>query len=80
MKTLSVADFKANFNQVITDVRQGKKVRVVYGRNKESLGVFAPEEEKPKTGRSIQLGDLQKKGWTYKMKNFEMTDEELLGL
>ena len=28
---------------------------------------------------SVKLGTLKAKGWTYKMKDFAMTDEELLG-
>jgi len=30
-------------------------------------------------GHAIELGDLQKQGWDYSLKDFEMTDEELLG-
>lgn len=78
MKTLSVANLKAQFSSVVDDLKQGKEVAITYGRNKVPLATIVPQSKMPKPDYSIPLGDLQKKGWKVQMKNFEMTDEELL--
>lgn len=78
MKTLSVAQLKAQFSTVVDDLKQGKEVQVTYGRNKTPLGVIVPQSKLAAPSHSIPLGDLQKRGWTYGMDNFEITDEKLL--
>ena len=80
MKTLSVADLKSQFSSVITDLRNGKEVAITYGRNQEPLATIVPQSKMVKPDYSIKPGDLKDEGWTYKMHDFEMTDEELLGL
>lgn len=80
MKTMSVATLKAQFSSVVDDLKAGEEIAITYGRNKEPLGTIVPQSKRVEPDHSIKLGDLKKKGWTYKMKNFEMTDEELLGL
>lgn len=80
MKTLSVADLKSQFSSVIIDLRNGEEVAVTYGRNKEPLATIVPQSKLPIPDYSIKLGDLRDQGWAYKMHNFAMTDEELLGL
>ncbi len=80
MKTLSVARFKAEFSSVIDELKKGREVQITYGRNKEPLGTLVPQSKVTKPDYSIKLGTLKAKGWKYEMKNFEMTDEELLDL
>ena len=80
MKTMTVAKLKAEFSSVVNELKQGNEVTTTYGRKKEPLGTIVPQSKLAKPDYSIKLGDLQKKGWRYKMKNFEMTDEELFDL
>ncbi len=79
MKTLSVGELKAEFSAVVDDLKNGKEVAITYGRKKVPLATIIPQSKLAKPNYSIKLGDLQANGWTYKVKNFEMTDEELLG-
>ena len=78
MKTLSVADLKTHFSAVISELRNGKQVAITYGRHKEPLATIVPQSQLATPDYSIKLGDLKKAGWTYKLNNFEMSDQELL--
>lgn len=79
MKTLSVAKFKSEFSSVVAELKRGQEVAITYGRNKEPLGTIIPQSKLPKPDYAIKLGDLKNKGWSYKMNDFEMSDEDLLG-
>ncbi|MFA7566894.1 MAG: type II toxin-antitoxin system prevent-host-death family antitoxin [Alkalispirochaeta sp.] len=77
MKTLPVGELKANFSEVIDDVRAGEKIIITYGKKKENVAVLIPYSSWKKKN-SITLGLLKEK----KLKiadDFEMTEEELLG-
>jgi hypothetical protein len=37
MKTITTADFKANFSSVVDELKHGNKVIITYGREKEPL-------------------------------------------
>jgi antitoxin (DNA-binding transcriptional repressor) of toxin-antitoxin stability system len=78
MKTMTSAKLKANFSSVVDELKQGNEVIITYGRKKEPLGRIIPQSKLDKPNHAIKLGYLKQRGWTYKMKNFEMTDEELL--
>jgi antitoxin (DNA-binding transcriptional repressor) of toxin-antitoxin stability system len=78
MKTLSVAELKSQFASVVSDLRQGEEIAITYGRSRKPLGTIIPQSKLKKPDYSVKLGDLQDAGWTYKMKDFDMTDEELL--
>ncbi len=80
MKILTVAKLKAEFSSVIDDLKQGHEVVITYGRKKEPIATIVPQSKLKKPDFSLQLGDLKKAGWTYQMKNFEITDEEFLNL
>lgn len=79
MKTLSVAELKAQFSSVVDDLKQGEEIVITYGRKKTPLATIVPQSKLKQPDYSIRLGDLQKKGWKLDLKNFEMTDDELLG-
>ena len=79
MKTLSVAELKRQFSSVVNDLKQGKEIAITYGRGKQPLGKIVPQSKLSMPDYSIKLGDLQDQGWSYNMKNFELTDEDLLG-
>jgi hypothetical protein len=82
VKTMTVAEFKADFSSAVDEIRANNEVVVTYGRSRRPLGVFVSynghSAKKPKAG--IRLGVLKDKGWSLSMENFVMTDEELLGL
>lgn len=80
MKTMTAANLKAEFSSVVAELKQGREVAITYGRKKEPLATIVPQSKLTKPDYSIKLGDLSQMGWTYKMKHFEMTDEELLNL
>jgi len=79
MKSLPVGELKAQFSEVLEQVRQGETFEIVYGKKKKPVARIVPiVEEKPKPKRKIGA-------WDGKVKvtfapNFKMTDEELLDL
>ncbi|MCB1147140.1 MAG: type II toxin-antitoxin system Phd/YefM family antitoxin [Leptospiraceae bacterium] len=78
-----VADFKANFSEVLHKVRQGEDVILGYGRKKEKIAVLVPYEKYRKAiapAKPRTLGALQKRGRVVFEDNFKMTDLEFLGL
>ena len=78
MKTLPVGEFKTHFSEIIDDVRAGEEIIITYGKKKENVAVVIPYSSYEKRNK-IKLGLLQDKN--YKIKDdFEMTEEELLGL
>ena len=77
MKTMTVGEFKAHFSEVIALVKAGEKIAVTFGKKKEVIGYFVPEKpEKPKR----QLGLLEGKVTITFGSDWEMTNEEFLGL
>jgi len=80
MKTMTTADFKANFSSVVDELKKGNEIAITYGRNKKVLATVVPQSKMIKPDYSVKLGDLKEEGWTYSMNNFEMTESEFLGL
>lgn len=80
MKTMSVADFKAQFSSVVSDLREGREIMITYGRNKVPLATIIPQSKLAKNNYSITVGDLKSEGWSYSMNGFELSDKDLLGL
>lgn len=78
MKTLTAANLKAQFSSVVAELKQGREVAITYGRNKEPLATIVPQSKITKPNYSIELGDLKANGWSYKMTNFEISDEDLV--
>ncbi len=78
MKTMTTADFKANFSSVVDELKRGNKIVITYGRKKEPLAMIIPQSQIEKPNYSVKLGDLMSQGWTYALKDFEMTEEELV--
>jgi antitoxin (DNA-binding transcriptional repressor) of toxin-antitoxin stability system len=79
MRTMSVAELKSQFSSVINDLKQGKEIAITYGRGKQPLGKIVPQSKLSMPDYSIRPGDLQEQGWSYKMQNFDLTDEDLIG-
>lgn len=78
MKIMSAAKLKAEFSSVVDELRKGHEVAITYGRKKEPLATIVPQSKLSQPDYSIKLGGLKKKGWTYKLDDFEITDEKLL--
>ena len=78
MKTLAVGELKTHFSEVLEDVKRGEEYVVCYGRKKEKVAVLIPYEKYEK--KPITLGVLEGVA-TYKIHDdFDMTDEEFIGL
>ncbi len=78
MKTMTTANFKANFSSVVDELRHGKKVVITYGRNKVPLATIIPQSLLEKPNHAVKMGDLKSQGWTYALNEFEITEEELI--
>lgn len=77
MKTLTVADFKTNFSDVLQSLKQGQSFTVSYGRKKSKIAVILPYDKYEKeTVR--KLGLLEGKANYRITPHFKMTDNELL--
>lgn len=80
VKTMTVGQLKADFSAVVDDLKRGREVAITYGRKKVPLATIVPQSKLKQPDYSVKLGTLEAKGWTYKMKDFEITTEEFLGL
>ena len=78
MKTMTTADFKANFSSVVDELKRGNKVVITYGRKKVPLATIIPQSQLEKPNHSVRVGALKSQGWTYALNDFEMTEEELI--
>lgn len=78
MKTMTVGEFKTHFSEVIDQVKSGEKIEVTFGKTKEIVGYFIPEKELNVSKR--RLGLLEGKATVHFGPDFEMTEEEFLGL
>ena len=77
MKTMTVADFKAGFSDVLAGVRKGERFGVLYGRSKTPVAMLVPFV--PERRKKRKLGPMDGKLTLEFRDGFEMTDAELLG-
>ena len=78
MKTMPVAQFKAQFSRVLADVQRGERVAVLYGRTRKPVAMIVPYQ--PERARVRELGFLDGKVSIEFRDDYEVSDEELLGL
>ena len=78
MKTMAVAEFKADFSKVLEEVRQGERVGILYGRARKPVAMIVPYESE-ETGRR-EIGVMDGKVKIEFMDDFEISEEELLGV
>ena len=78
MKSMAVGEIKANFSEILEQVKYGEKVGILYGRKKKPVAMIVPYEEDKKIKRKIGILD-GKVNITFK-EDFEMTPEELCNL
>lgn len=77
MKTLTVADFKTHFSDVLQSLKQGNSFTISYGRKKNKIAVIFPYDKYKKT-TTRQLGLLEHKASYRIQSDFAITDDELL--
>ncbi|WP_199539339.1 type II toxin-antitoxin system Phd/YefM family antitoxin [Dyadobacter luteus] len=64
MKTMTVGEFKAQFSDVIEQVKAGEKIAVTFGKKKEVIGYFTPEDSDAKVKKKQRpLGPLKHLGY-----------------
>lgn len=78
MKTINVANIKADFSAVIDDLKKGDDIVIEYGKRHEKFAVIVPYKKCKKNSRKI--GILKWKA-SFKMNaGFKMSAEDLLNL
>ena len=75
MKTMSVSEFKAQFSDVLKQVKAGETIAVTSGKNKQVVGYFTAELPEK---RERKLGILEGKATFTFGPDFAMTEEEFL--
>ena len=78
MKVMTVGEVKIHFSEILKEVKNGKKVGILYGKNKKTVAMIVPYDEGKKAERKI--GILDGKIKIEITDDFEMTSEELLGI
>jgi antitoxin (DNA-binding transcriptional repressor) of toxin-antitoxin stability system len=78
MKTLTVANLKANFSEVLKYIKSGEEVIIEFGKKHEKLAVIIPY--KKYHNRKRKIGILKGKASFEIDSNFKISDEELLFL
>jgi len=78
MKTMAVGEIKTHFSQILGEVKQGKRVGILFGRAKKPIAMIVPYAEEKKSERKI--GILDGKVKIEFKNNYKMTTEELCGL
>ncbi len=79
MKTMAVGEIKAQFSEVLEQVKHGETFGILYGRKKEPIAMIvpyvAPEEKTERT-----LGVLDGKVTITFADDFKITEEEFADL
>lgn len=76
MKNLNVGEFKAHFSEVLGDIKEGRRVVISFGKQKEKIAVIIPYAGY--THRRRHLGLLAERA-NFKIKNgFKILEEDFL--
>jgi len=78
MIKIPVSALKAQFSKVLAAVRAGERIGILYGKSREPVAMIVPYAAPDLPEREI--GFLDGKVRIEFMDDFDMTDEELLGL
>ncbi|MBI4038915.1 type II toxin-antitoxin system prevent-host-death family antitoxin [Candidatus Daviesbacteria bacterium] len=76
MYQLSVGEFKAKFSEVLEKVLKGESIGITFGKNKKKVAALVPYQKYLKQ-KKFKLGLLEGKA-SFKINDFNLTDEELL--
>lgn len=77
MKTLPVGDFKAQFSEVIEQIKKGEEIAISYGKKKEKIAVLVPWSTYSKKNKRT-LGLLADKASFTIKDGFSLSDEDFL--
>jgi len=77
METLTAAEFKARFSEVLEKIRKGQRIAITYGRKREKVAIIIPYSESFEGGKR-KIGLLEGKASFKVRKGFKLTDEEML--
>jgi antitoxin (DNA-binding transcriptional repressor) of toxin-antitoxin stability system len=76
MKAMTFAEIKTNFSDVLTRVKNGENVKILYGKSKKPVAMIVPLEN---INNPRVIGILDGKA-TFKInENSKITEEEFLG-
>ena len=77
MTHMTIGEFKQRFSSVLEKVRKGQKIVISYGRKREKVAIIGPYPRGKTASQRRRLGVLGKRA-SFEMRDFSMTDEELL--
>ncbi len=77
MKSLTVAQIKTHFSDVLFHVKNGENVRILYGKSKKPVAMIVPMEN---NNIPRKIGVLDGKATFKKIDDGKITEEEFLGL
>jgi len=77
MKTMAVGALKANFSEILDEIRGGEEIIVSFGKKHEKIAVIIPYS-KYKVGNMRKLDILAKKANYEIADDYSMSDEDLL--
>ena len=77
MKSLTVAEIKAHFSDVLVRVKNGETVKILYGKSKKPIAMIVPIE---KTKHTRRIGILEGEATFVINGNSKISEEEFLGI
>ncbi|MCW7494721.1 prevent-host-death protein [Leptospira sp. 2 VSF19] len=78
MKSYAVGELKSHFSEVLEYVKNGEKVGILFGKNKKTIAMIVPINQKGDVKRKIGLLDGKVK--ISFDKDFSITEEEFLNI
>jgi antitoxin (DNA-binding transcriptional repressor) of toxin-antitoxin stability system len=77
MKALTVAEIKTNFSDVLVRVKNGEKVKILYGKSKKPVAMIVPIEN---INTPREIGVLDGKAKFMSNGSSKISEEEFLGV
>jgi len=77
MKSLTVAQIKTHFSDVLVSVKNGENVKILYGKSKKPVAMIVPMED---INTPRKIGVLDGKATFKKLGDGKITEEEFLGI
>jgi antitoxin (DNA-binding transcriptional repressor) of toxin-antitoxin stability system len=75
MKSMTVAETKAHFSDVLICVKNGENIKILYGKSKKPVAMIVPVETNTR-----KIGILDDKAQFKINGNGKITEEEFLGI
>jgi antitoxin (DNA-binding transcriptional repressor) of toxin-antitoxin stability system len=77
MKALNVAEIKTHFSDLLVQVRNGERIKILYGKSKKPVAMIVPLEN-DKEPRNI--GIMEGKATFKTSGNSKISEDEFLGI